>query len=143
MTRTRLSLTTISPSRIVPAGFATARNATVPLPWPEVGDKSVIQFAGVVTVQAHSGCAVTVTAPVPPSATMFAGADSASWHFGGVGPVVTVDVEDSQPATIVAMTVSADTSTDGHRRKRRASSAVRHDRSLECIKQHCAVPLGA
>ena len=147
MTRTRLSLTTISPSRMAGAGFAPARNSTVPLPWPEVGERSVIQFTGVVTVQAHSGCAVTVTAPVPPPETMFEGAARESWHFGGVGPVVTVDVEESQPATIIATTVSADTSTDGHRRKRRASSAVRHDRSLECIEalqhSHCAVPLGA
>lgn len=77
-TRTRLSLMTISPSRIAGAGFAPARNSTLPLPWPEVGDRSVIQFAGVVTVQAHSGCAVTVNAPVPPSATMCEGAATAS-----------------------------------------------------------------
>ncbi len=43
-------------------------------------------------------------APVPPSATMFDGEVTVSWHFVGVGPVVTEDVvADSQPATMVAI----------------------------------------
>ena len=44
ITRTRLSLTTISPSRIEGTVFAAARNATLPFPCPEVGDKSEIQL---------------------------------------------------------------------------------------------------
>jgi hypothetical protein len=55
MTRTRLSLMTISPSRIDGTGFGAARNATVPLPWPDAGENSESQLASVDTVHAHSG----------------------------------------------------------------------------------------
>src|SRR5262247_3671662 len=55
ITRTWLSLTTISPSRIDGAGFGAAWNATVPFPCPDAGERSEIQFACVETVHAHSG----------------------------------------------------------------------------------------
>jgi hypothetical protein len=55
ITRTWLSLTTISPSRVEGAGFAAARNATLPLPWPEVGETSEIQLGWLETVHSHSG----------------------------------------------------------------------------------------
>jgi len=44
ITRTRLSLTTISPSRVDGAGFGMARNDTLPLPCPDVGETSAIQL---------------------------------------------------------------------------------------------------
>jgi len=55
MTRTRLSLTTISASRVVGTLFAATLNSTLPFPCPDVGERSVIQAACVVAVQAHSG----------------------------------------------------------------------------------------
>ena len=55
ITRTRLSLTTISPSRIEGTLFGAARNATLPLPCPEVGEMSEIHVGWLDTVQAHSG----------------------------------------------------------------------------------------
>ena len=55
ITRTWLSLTTISPSRVEGVGFAAARNATLPLPWPEVGETSEIQLGWLETVHSHSG----------------------------------------------------------------------------------------
>lgn len=44
ITRTRLSLTTISPSRIEGTLFGAARKATFPLPCPEAGEISEIQL---------------------------------------------------------------------------------------------------
>lgn len=44
ITRTRLSLTTISPSRIEGTVFGATRNSTLPFPCPEVGDTSEIQL---------------------------------------------------------------------------------------------------
>ena len=44
MTRTWLSLTTISPSRVEGTGLGATRNATLPLPCPEVGETSEIQL---------------------------------------------------------------------------------------------------
>jgi len=55
ITRTWLSLTTISPSRIDGTGLGAARNAIVPFPCPDAGKSSEIQLACVETVQAHSG----------------------------------------------------------------------------------------
>ena len=55
ITRTWLSLTTISPSRIEGTGFGAARNATFPLPCPDVGDTSEIHVGWPDTVHAHSG----------------------------------------------------------------------------------------
>jgi hypothetical protein len=55
ITRTRLSLTTISPSRMDGTLFGAARKATFPLPCPEVGEISEIQFGWLATVHAHSG----------------------------------------------------------------------------------------
>jgi hypothetical protein len=93
ITRTRSSLTTISPSRVAGAALAAATNSTLPLPCPDAGDRFEIQLACVETVQAHSGGAVTETADVPPpAATICWGPASVSWHFAGVGPVVTADV---------------------------------------------------
>ncbi len=76
-TRTRFSLTMISPSRTAGWGLAAARNRTVPGPWPEVGESSDSQVAAVATSQGHSGDVVTVTELMPPSAPMLdAGAAS-------------------------------------------------------------------
>ena len=66
-TRTRLSLTTISPSRLEGSGLGATRNSTVLVPCPEVGDSPESQFAAVDTSHGHSGVVVTVTVPVPPS----------------------------------------------------------------------------
>ena len=94
ITRTWLSLMTMSPWRIVGTVFSSATNATLPSPWPEAGSTFEIQFACVETVHAHSGWAVTAMTPVPPLATMFGGGARVSWHLAGVGPVVTADVVD-------------------------------------------------
>ena len=69
-TRRRLSLTTISPSRIEGRGLGATRNSTVLVPCPEVGDSPESQFAAVDTSHGHSGAVVTVTVPVPPSGPM-------------------------------------------------------------------------
>jgi hypothetical protein len=45
MTRTRLSLTAISPSRIVGTGLGAAWNCTLPVPCPDAGENSEIQLA--------------------------------------------------------------------------------------------------
>jgi hypothetical protein len=55
ITRTWLSLTTISPSRIDGTGLGAARNATVPFPCPDAGENSEIQLTCVETVHSHSG----------------------------------------------------------------------------------------
>ena len=69
--------------------------------------RPVLQVAPDVAVQLHSGCADTVTAAVPPAASIeFEGASSDTWHFTGVGPV---DVLDSDPHPMVA-NASASTS---------------------------------
>ena len=47
--------------------------------------------------------------PVPPAATMFDGWASVSWHFVGVGPVVTDDVVDE----LQAAAHNATTATSG------------------------------
>jgi hypothetical protein len=68
----------------------------------------------VVAVQAHSGWPVTAIEPLPPSGTMLGGAANVSWHLGGVGPVVTVDVVAESHAAATSATATAhDTSNDG------------------------------
>ena len=69
-TRTRLSLTTISPSRIEGRGLGATRNSTVLVPCPDVGDRPESQLAAVDTSQGHSGAVVMVTVPIPPSGPM-------------------------------------------------------------------------
>ena len=69
-TRTRLSLTTISPSLIEGRGLGATRNSTVLVPCPEVGVRPESQFAAVDTSHGHSGAAEMVTVPVPPSGPM-------------------------------------------------------------------------
>ena len=103
-TRTRLSLTTMSASRRDAVVLAPARNANEPLPWPDAGASSLIQFACVETVHAHSGCAVTDTVLVPPAAAIAAGVESVRPHLAGSGPVETLD-EDSHPAASRASAV--------------------------------------
>jgi hypothetical protein len=65
-TRTRLSLTTISPSRTEGRGLGAARNSTEPVPCPDVGDRPESQLEPVETSQGHSGDVVTVMLPIPP-----------------------------------------------------------------------------
>jgi hypothetical protein len=55
LTRTRLSLMTISSSRIKGNGLGAATNSTLPSPWPDAGDRLEIQVAAVETVHGHSG----------------------------------------------------------------------------------------
>jgi hypothetical protein len=97
----RWPLTTTALSRGVPFGLGAARNSTLPLPWPCVGAMSMIHVASDDAVQAHSGCVVTVIAPVPPAASSSAPcAVTATWHLSDAGPVTdTVDVE-PQPETM-------------------------------------------
>jgi hypothetical protein len=55
---------------------------------------------------------------------MFEGAASVSWHFGGVGPVVTADVEDPHPAAIMATMAQSTADTGAVRETGLAASAV-------------------
>jgi hypothetical protein len=77
-TRTRSSLTAMSPSRATDRGLDAARNVTWPVPCPDVGANSEIQLTCVDALHAHSGCVVTVTVPVPPLASMLGDAVSAT-----------------------------------------------------------------
>jgi hypothetical protein len=112
-TRTRVSLTTISPSRVDAIGLIAALNSTLPLPCPDVGDGES-QPTGVVTPHAHSGAAVIEMVPIPPSATICAGAVRLSWHLTAVGSVDTADVlEVPQLAMLTAATAKSINRTSG------------------------------
>ena len=103
-TRTRLSLTTISPSRLDGRGLGATRNSTVLVPCPEVGDSPESQFAAVDTSHGHSGDVVTVTVPIPPSGPILEeGTANATWHFSCVGTVVTADWDSQPPTTVAAL----------------------------------------
>ena len=91
--------------------FAAARNATLPLPCPEVGDNPESQLALVEAVHAHSGSAVTVIELLAPAASNIAGAATETWHLTGLGPVETVD-EVSQPPAIIAQTSDSTAATN-------------------------------
>ena len=54
-TRTVLSLTVMTPSRVADPSLGAARNDTVPLPWLDAGESPEIQLAVVEAVHAHSG----------------------------------------------------------------------------------------
>ena len=54
-TRTVLSLTAMTASRVADPSLGAARNDTVPLPWLEAGESPEIQLAVVDAVHAHSG----------------------------------------------------------------------------------------
>jgi hypothetical protein len=54
-TRTVLSLTVMTPSRVADPSLGAARKDTVPLPWLDVGESPEIQLAVVDAVHAHSG----------------------------------------------------------------------------------------
>jgi hypothetical protein len=85
--------------------------------------------------QAHSGWAVTFMVPVPPSATTLGGPATVSWHFGGVGPVVTSDVVfESHPAMISATVAIRPGRTEGYRRQGVANSEVHRGARLKDIK---------
>ena len=66
-TRTRMSFSTIVPSRDAAFGFAATWNRTSPLPCPDVGVMPLIHGASDAADHAHSGCVVTVTDPAPPA----------------------------------------------------------------------------
>ena len=100
-TRIRVSLMTISPSRVDAIGLVAALNSTFPLPCPAAGDASETQPAGVVTLQAHSGAAVIEIVPVPPSAAICARGVALSWHLTRVGPVGTAVVLDVPQLTML------------------------------------------
>jgi hypothetical protein len=133
ITRTRLSLTTISPSRIEGAGFAAARNATLPLPWPEVGEISEIQLGWLETVHSHSGWAVIAMVPVPPSAAMFEGCAAVIWHFVDVGPVVTDDVLEELHAATHNASIAIDTNAGEYLRGIDVLSSTTRAGSAFCI----------
>jgi hypothetical protein len=102
-TRTCVSLTTISPSRVAAVGLVAAVNSTLPLPCPDAGDRSETQPSGAVTVQAHSGAAVIEMVTIPPSAVICEGAERLSWHLTRLGAVGISDVLDElQPETPTA-----------------------------------------
>src|SRR5262245_45785066 len=72
-TRTRLSLTAISPSRADDPSLGATRNSRSALPCPEVGVNPEIQFTVDEGVHAHSGCVVTATLAAPPPASIVDG----------------------------------------------------------------------
>jgi len=69
--------------------------------WPDDGARPLIHAASDEAVQLHSGCADTVTAFLPPAASIEDGASSDTWHFTGEGPVDVLDVE-SHPIKVTA-----------------------------------------
>jgi hypothetical protein len=93
-TLTRVSLTTISPLRAAEPSFAATRYARSPPPWPETGEMLEIQFTVLEAFHAHSGCAVTLTEPDPPPASIIGGVVAVSSHFADVGLTATVSVVD-------------------------------------------------
>ena len=54
-TRTVLSLTAMTASRVADPSLGATRNETVPLPWLDAGESPEIQLAVVDAVHAHSG----------------------------------------------------------------------------------------
>jgi hypothetical protein len=81
------------------------------------------------------------TIAVPPSATMFGGGARVSWHFGSLGPEVTVEVEEHPTATAATITSN---NANGYRPVLFANTAVRREGGLEDIKglQRKYTPLG-
>jgi hypothetical protein len=75
----------------------------VPEPCPEAGDSPESHSAEVDASQGHSGDAVTVRVPVPPSApTLEDDVANATWHFTGVGVVATAELEPQPAANAMA-----------------------------------------
>src|SRR5512138_22026 len=96
---------TMSPSRAPAVSLVATRNVTFPLPCPEPGVNAEIHAADEEAVQAHSGCVVTATVPLPPSGPMVPGSLSDTSHFGVVtasGLVDTVEDVSVQPVTNTA-----------------------------------------
>jgi hypothetical protein len=113
-TRRWWSLTTMSPSRAVGAGFGATRKVTSPLPWPETGDRSDIHGTAAAADHEHSGVVLTVTTPVPPSGPMVDDDDASdTWHLTGVGPV---DVLEFEPHPAAAPAAARMTPTSARHR---------------------------
>jgi hypothetical protein len=120
-TRARSLLMTISPARVLAAGFSGTLNVTSPLPWPAAGEMPVIQAVWDAAVHAHSGCVLTASVAVAPEALMVAGADNVTAHFTGEGPAVTLVLELHAVAIPASTTTNArrDDRTGGKRRGQR------------------------
>jgi hypothetical protein len=104
----RCPLTVTSPWRAMPSGFGATWNATSELPWPDVGESAVIQFASAAAVQVHSGWVLTTTLPAPPEASTTDGDTVAETvHFAGVGSTPVVVVAVAPQAEAIAASVSA------------------------------------
>jgi len=85
---------------------------------------------------------VTEMVPAPPSATTLGGPATVSWHFGGVGPIVTSDVVfESHPATISATVAIRPGRKEGYRGQGVANSEVHRGPRVKGIKasQHPAL----
>jgi hypothetical protein len=86
---------------------------------------------------------VTEMVPAPPSATTLGGPATVSWHFGGVGPIVTSDVVfESHPATISATVAIRPGRKEGYRGQGVANSEVHRGPRVKGIKasQHLRYP---
>jgi len=137
-------LTTIVASRTDVPSFEAARNETLPLPWPDVGDSPVIQLAVVEAVHAHSGSVVTVIELLAPAASRIPGAATETWHLTGSGPVETVD-DVSHPAATIAATreTTAATKRRAFRRTRWATGATLPTAEWLLSKRHSTVDAGS
>src|SRR5262245_40470841 len=79
------------PSRAVNPSLANTLNDTSAGPWPLAGDNAVIQPTLLDASHAHSRCVVTLSEPVPPTASIIGGVFSTTTHFTGFGPELTVE----------------------------------------------------
>ena len=100
--RTRLLLTTISPSRAAAPSLGATRKSTSREPCADVGARPEIQFADVVTSHAHSGCVVTENLLAPPVASSIGGDVNDTWHLTTSGPVCSTVEEVPQLAANTA-----------------------------------------
>jgi hypothetical protein len=128
-TRACSSLTTIVPSREDAPSLGATRNDRLAAPCPDVGDNDEIQFALVPASHLHSGCVEIASDPVPPTASIVAGAVSETTHFTGLGPVLIVE-DVSQLETIAAATRSRTAGFTSRQRSKRHSSV---SRSGSCV----------
>ena len=143
VSRTATSLMRMSACRAAAVGFGPVRNWICPLPWPDVGERSVIQLACVAAVHAHSGGAETLIVDRPPDAgTPLAGGAEVAAHLSTDGPSVVVDdrlhVAAIRAATNRIVTAGQRTGPyrDGRWGDRAGSMAVRIRRGTPCLAIH-------
>jgi len=102
--------------------LAAAWNSTLPLPCPEAGVRPVIQVELDDAVHVHSGSVDTVTAFLPPPASIdVEGALRETWHFTGEGPVEVDDFDSHATAVSARMTANDRAKPRAARRREKAT----------------------